>query len=96
MSNINSIVCANYSSLWQERTSQVSTDVANGEVICAQIAVAEAAVSNRLALYPIAEDHGLHSLRKAASSYGSGFPGGSNLVSIFLRANWSISQVKDK
>ena len=42
------------------------------------------------------EDHGLHSVRKTGATFGSGFPGGPNLVSVFLRASWSIGQVKDR
>lgn len=42
------------------------------------------------------EDHGTHSFRKGAATFGSGFPGGPNLIAIVLRANWSIGAVKDR
>lgn len=41
-------------------------------------------------------DFGTHSCRKGIASYCAGFIGGPSVISIFLRAGWSLGQVQDR
>jgi hypothetical protein len=42
------------------------------------------------------EDYGTHSFRKGIATYCSGFIGGPSIVSVFLRAGWSLGNVQDR
>lgn len=42
------------------------------------------------------EDFGTHSFRKGVATYTAGFIGGPSIISIFLRAGWSLGQVQDR
>lgn len=42
------------------------------------------------------EDFGTHSFRKGIATYAAGFIGGPSILSIFLRAGWSLGQVQDR
>ena len=41
-------------------------------------------------------DYGTHSFRKGIASYCAGFLGGPAITAIFLRAGWSMGQIKDR
>lgn len=42
------------------------------------------------------EDYGTHSFRKGIASFVAGFIGGPGIISIFLRAGWSVGPVQDR
>lgn len=42
------------------------------------------------------EDFEIHSFRKGIATYAAGFICGPSIVSIFLRAGWSLGQVQDR
>jgi hypothetical protein len=60
---------------------------------CKWFAIALKTMSN-LGFQP--EDFGTHSFRKGISSFVAGFIGGPGIITIFLRAGWSVGPVQDR
>ncbi len=63
------------------------------DTFCKWFGVALEGMSN-LGFRP--EDYGTHSFRKGIASFVAGFIGGPGIITIFLRAGWSVGPVQDR